>query len=399
VLSGRRPPNADGQVAIRELERLGATVRTFEADTADREALQGILKEIGRTLPPLRGIVHAVGVVRDAVLLNQCWNEARDVFRGKVEGAWLLHELTRNVPLEFFILYSAAAVLLGGPGQGVYPAANADLDALARARRRVGLPALSVAWGSWGGAGMAAELASRDIDVWSARGLGEITPADGFAQLEKLLAEGVAYGAVIPIRWSQFLSQPSAQADRDFFSAVAAPDRTETGAGRPAETASVIGRLKALAASQRRNELLAFLTGCTRNVLGLDGSTPLDAEAALKEAGLDSLMAVELRNTLMRASDQPLPATLLFDYPTLNALTEYLGRIWNLELGSALVRPTTPAASMRAPADTLVNLSDEEAEALLLEELASTSPGKENDESFERRAVALSGQACAADDP
>jgi hypothetical protein len=348
-------------------------VRTFEADAADRESMQGILKEIGRTLPPLRGIVHAAGVVRDAVLLNQCWNEARDVFRGKVEGAWLLHELTRNVPLEFFILYSAAAVPLGGPGLGVYPAANADLDALARARRRVGLPALSVAWGSWGGAGMAAELASRDIDVWSARGLGEIEPADGFSQLEKLLAEGVAYGAVIPIRWSQFLSQPAAQADFDFFSSVAAPDRTETGPDLAAETASLFGRLKSLPASQRRNELLAFLTGCTRNVLGLDGSTPIDAEVALKEAGLDSLMAVELRNTLMRASDQPLPATLLFDYPTLGSLADHLAHAWNIELA----RPAAAApAPERSAAQDVLTMSDDEAEAALLAELAQGAAGR-----------------------
>ena len=99
-------------------------------------------------MPPLRGVVHAAGVLRDAVLTNQRWNDAREVLRGKVHGAWLLHTLTQDLPLDFFILYSAAGVVLGAPGQGLYPAANAELDALARFRRRLGLKALSVAWGT-----------------------------------------------------------------------------------------------------------------------------------------------------------------------------------------------------------------------------------------------------------
>ena len=221
VLSGRRPPGAAAEACIRELEQLGVTVRVFQADAADRDRMQFVLDEIRRSLPPLRGVVHAAGIVRDAVLINQHWAEGRETLRGKVDGAWILHEITRDIPLEFFVLYSAAGVLLGAAGQGMYPAANAELDALAYVRRRLGLPALSVAWGPWTGAGMAADLATRGRDVWQDRGLGKIEPAAGFSQLERLLADGATYCAVIPIRWSHFLAQLPAGADRDFFSAVA----------------------------------------------------------------------------------------------------------------------------------------------------------------------------------
>ena len=180
ALSGRSPPGEAAERRIRELEACGVSVRVFAGDVADKDAMSAVIAEIRRTLPPLRGIVHAAGVVRDGVLLNQTWNEGREVLRAKARGAWVLHDLTRTLDLDFFVLYSAAGVVLGAAGQGLYPAANAELDALARFRRQDGLPALSVAWGLWSGAGMAADPASRAQGVWRARGLEAVDPASGF---------------------------------------------------------------------------------------------------------------------------------------------------------------------------------------------------------------------------
>ena len=335
VLSGRRPPGTAAEACIREFEQLGVTVRVFQADAADRDRMQFVLDEIRRSLPPLRGVVHAAGAVRDAVLMNQRWAEGRETLRGKVDGAWILHEITRDIPLEFFVLYSAAGVLLGAAGQGMYPAANAELDALACVRRRLGLPALSVAWGPWAGAGMAADLAARGRDVWQDRGLGKIEPAAGFAQLERLLADGATYCAVIPIRWAHFLAQLPAGADRDFFSAVAPAPSLKARAAPPAQGAVILERLRALPLGQRRQELIAYLTERALHVLGLDATTPVEPRVPLKEMGLDSLMAVELSNSLVRSGGQSLPATLLFDYPTLDALATYLARAWRLEADAA----------------------------------------------------------------
>src|SRR5690606_22119878 len=125
--------------------------------------------EIVRDMPPLRGVVHAAGALDDAVLQRQAWPRAQAVLRGKAHGAWVLHHITRGLALDFFLLYSAAGLWLGAAGQGLYPAANAQLDALAQARHRAGLPALSVAWGAWGDVGMAARGAVHGHDAWAAR--------------------------------------------------------------------------------------------------------------------------------------------------------------------------------------------------------------------------------------
>src|SRR5690606_23875537 len=154
-------------------------------DAADRARMLAVFDEITREMPPLRGVVHAAGALDDAVLQRQNWARAQAVLRGKAHGAWVLHELTRGAPLDFFILYSAAGLWLGAAGQGLYPAANAELDALAQARRRAGWPALSVAWGAWGDVGMAARGAVQGHDAWAARGLRPLTPASGFSALAR----------------------------------------------------------------------------------------------------------------------------------------------------------------------------------------------------------------------
>jgi acyl carrier protein len=375
VLSGRRPPGTAAEACIRELEQLGAAVLVFQADAADRDRMQFVLDEIRSRLPPLRGVVHAAGAIRDAVLMNQRWAEACEILRGKVDGAWVLHELTRDIPLEFFVLYSAAGAVLGAAGQGMYSAANAELDALARVRRRLGLLALSVAWGPWAGAGMAADLAARGRDVWQDRGLGKIEPAAGFAQLERLLADGATYGAVIPIRWAHFLAQLPAGADRDFFSAVAPAPSLRARAAPPAQGTVILEHLRALPLGQRRQGLIAYLAERAMHVIGLGATTPVEPRVPLKELGLDSLMAVELRNSLVRSGGLSLPATLLFDYPSLDALAGYLARTWRLEADAADATGSAAAASAKS-ANPIAKLSDEEAEALLLEELELSTIGR-----------------------
>jgi acyl carrier protein len=179
---------------------------------------------------------------------------------------------------------------------------------------------------------------------------------------------------VIPIRWTHFLAQLPTGADRNFFSAVA-PAPSLKARAAPAQGAVILERLRALPLGQRRQELITYLTERALHVLGLDAITPVDRRVPLKEMGLDSLMAVELANSLVRTGGQSLPATLLFDYPTLEALATYLARVWRLEaeVDAAIdAAPPTSAESMNAVAE----LSDKEAEALLLEELASSAVGR-----------------------
>ena len=374
VLTGRRPPSSGAAQAIREIEKLGATVRVMAADASDRTAMQAVLDAIRAELPPLRGVVHAAGVTHDSSIMRITWERSQDVLRGKVHGAWLLHDLTRRMALDFFILYSAAGVLLGAPGQASYAAANAEIDALAQTRRKLGLPALSVAWGAWADVGMAAALAARGPDVWAARGLGKITPAIGFAGLERLMRDGTAYAAIMPIRWRRFLSKLPRGADRGFFAAVDSDTARRAAAAMAPATnhgPSIVDTLRSLPALQRQTRLIAYLGEQALRVIGLDVATPVNPKIALKEIGLDSLMAVELRNMLARAFGRPLHATLLFDYPTLDTLADHLSRLLGLDpqAARALVAQADRATPLGVSGAGVAALSDEEAEALLLEEL------------------------------
>jgi NAD(P)-dependent dehydrogenase (short-subunit alcohol dehydrogenase family) len=370
VLSGRHVDvPASGDLA-QELSRSGVTCRVAQGDAGDRRRMSEIFDEIRGSMPPLRGVVHAAGVLRDAALINQRPADGDEVRRGKVEGAWILHDLTRDVPLDFFVLYSAAGVVLGAPGQGMYAAANAELDALAHFRQSIGLPATSVAWGPWSGAGMAADLLGRGRDVFAARGLKMIDPEFAFSQLERLLADGGPYGAVIPIDWAQFLSHLPDGADRGYFSLLASASKPRVAV---AARTSSLERLKAAPAGQRRDALAEELAARARHVIGLGDETTIAPSAPLRELGLDSLMAVELRNVLVRLGGQSLPATLLFDYPHLEVLTSHLYRAWGLDFDAI----SDQSAAISAPADEdLADLSDAEAESLLLAELANGAGGR-----------------------
>jgi hypothetical protein len=302
-------------------------------------------------------------------LINQNSADADEIRRGKVEGAWILHDLTRDIPLDFFVLYSAAGVVLGAPGQGMYAAANAELDALAEFRHSIGLPATSVAWGPWSGAGMAADLLGRGRDVFAARGLAMIDSELGFSLLERLLVDGSPYGAVIPIDWAKFVLQLPDGADRGYYSILTSASKPRAAVAVKASSSSSLERLKAIPAGQRRDALAAELASNARQVIGLDDGAPIASTLPLREVGLDSLMAVELRNVLVRLGGQSLPATLLFDYPHLDALSSHLYRVWGLDFD--VIPDLTTAPSDVSADDDLAGLSDEEAESLLLAELAN----------------------------
>lgn len=364
VLSGRHAPGAAARAVLQDLEAQGATLLVRAADAGDVRQMRALLDEIAATLPPLRGVVHAAGALDDGVLLQQDTARFAQVLRGKAQGARILDALTRGLPLDFFVLYSAAGQLLGPAGQGPYAAANAELDALAHARRSAGLPALSVAWGLWREGGMAATMTGPGADIWTARGLAWIDTAPAFDRLERLLREGATQAAVLPIDWSRFRARLPAGLEPAFFPA---PAGTETApgaiaAGTPAARAE---QWLALPGSQRRSAVLAHVGEQALQVLGLAPTTLVEPRLPLKEIGLDSLMAVELRNALTRSIGRSLPATLLFDHPSLEALTLYLMRTLKLDDTAAVAVPTPPAGAR----DAVAALSDAEAEAQLLAEL------------------------------
>ena len=183
-LVGRRPPSEKVRESVRDLIAAGTSVETADVDVTDAAALADLVARIGSEGPPLGGIVHAAGVLDDGAALDLDADRYLRVVRPKASGAWALHQLTRDLPLDFFVLFSSGVALLGGPGQANHAAANAFLDALAHHRQRLGLPAIAIDWGPWSTIGDAAALVGDRVRG----GIGAIDPACGVATLGRLLA-------------------------------------------------------------------------------------------------------------------------------------------------------------------------------------------------------------------
>ena len=368
VLVGRRAPSPEASAALLALEARGAVVRQVMADVAREASIEAVRAAL-RGLPPLRGVVHAAGTLRDGVWRQQTAANLDDVLSPKVAGAWNLMSLAEDAaPLDFFVMFSGAASMLGSPGQANYAAANAFLDACAWYRLRHAKPGLAINWSAWGESGMAASLGERDRRRLAERGMAVIPPARGAAVFAHLAMRPPApQVGVLPIDWPRYAE--AVPSSRPFVSALIEP-----GAGAIDETApadvSFEDRLRSAPAGARMGLMMAFLREHALKVLGLPPSFLLDAHAGLRDVGLDSLMAVELRNVLQAVVGQPLPATLAFDHPTVAALSRYL-LVDVLHLGAD--GPPVVGAEA-APSDTLGDLqtlSDEEAEAQLAAELAS----------------------------
>jgi len=319
VLVGRRKPSDAARSQLAELEEAGARVVVMQADVSDEEQVAGVLGEIRASLPPLRGLIHAAGVLDDGVLMQQNWPRFNRVMESKADGAWNLHVLTRDLPLDFFVLFSSAASVLGSPGQSNHAAANASLDALAWYRAAQGLPALSINWGPWSEVGAAAKgLADEEARQRPRRleGVGTIAPDRGLKVLERLLSSSSVDVVVAPINWARLPGELTAS---PFFA-----DCVEPLADRGEQT-GLLRRLKETPMDDRRSLLMAHIGNQVATVLGLSRSAPVDVTKGFFELGMDSLTSVELKNLLQSSLGLgSLPATLAFDHPTVEELTEYL---------------------------------------------------------------------------
>jgi acyl transferase domain-containing protein/NADPH-dependent curcumin reductase CurA/short-subunit dehydrogenase/acyl carrier protein len=367
VLTSRSAPTAEASQAISQLETAGAVVRVIRADVSSAVDVNRLIDDISAHLPPLAGVIHAAGVVDDGMLQQQTWPRFERVFGPKILGAWHLHQHTRESSLDFFVMFSSMVSILGGPGQGNYVAANGFLDALAHHRRESGLAGLSINWGPWQGDGMAGRVSQRDLARWAEQGHGLIQEDEGLAILGRLLTQPPApQVAVLPVDWPKLFrhfpdrSEPrmlAELADRYARPASAAPVRKQ----RLADT------LAAAPPNRRAPIVRAFVRDEALKVLGLDAATTVDPKQPLREFGLDSLMAVELRNVMAGAVERTLPATLLFKYPTIEALGDFV--LESFDLGTAAA--STPEADAETAA--VESLSEDDVKKLLAEELAALS--------------------------
>ena len=383
VLLGRRPPGPEEERVIAELRALGAEVRVAQGDVSLGADVERVLGEIAGSMPPLRGLIHAAGVLSDAVLANQSWDRFEAVLAPKVLGAFHLHRLTAGLALDFFVLFSSWVGLIGASGQANHAAANAFLDALAHHRRALGKPAISIDWGGWSEVGAVARraVAAR----LSANGVGTLAPSAGIAILEQILADGPIQVGVMPIDWEIFARQFRDRRPPPLLARLlSAPPRQQ---GEGAARGELERRLAEARPEERARVFAAHVREEICRVLRLDPSSPPAPDRALFEVGMDSLMALELRNRLQAQLGErvKLPSTLVFEFPTLGALIAHLAGELGLSPAKAAPAPELPAAhgeaaregAQEAPAD-LKQLSFAELASLLDARLAELDP-KDND--------------------
>jgi len=306
--SGAATPAAEQ--AIADLRARGADVRVCKVDLADRAALEKLLQDSAAELPPLRGIMHAAGVLKDGLLARLEWPDFERVLMPKVQGTLHLDELTRGLPLDFFVLFSSISVI-GAPGQCNYAAANCFLDAFAHRRRAQGLPCLSINWGPWAEVGMAKQV----LDVRrlaEERGMYAFKTAPALAAMDLLMAGGAVQGSVLHFHWKRLFSpdfffarSPLLKALKEIHqgSDPIVATRVARGDAAPRELARAVGDASSEAG------VAEIVRAEVARVLGHKSGTALDVEQPLLHLGLDSLMAVQLRNTLSEAFGVDLPVS------------------------------------------------------------------------------------------
>jgi acyl transferase domain-containing protein/acyl-CoA synthetase (AMP-forming)/AMP-acid ligase II/acyl carrier protein len=365
ALVGRHAPLKDAQASIAELEACGARVQIILADIAEAEAVETVLATSGALGVPLRGIVHSAGVLDDGMLAQLQWEQFRRVLRPKVAGSWHLHTKTLAQPLDFFILFSSAASLIGSPGQGAYASANAFLDTLASHRRAMGLPGLSINWGPWTQVGMAAAETNRGQRL-AQRGTAGIPPEQGISVLHWLTHthDGDAQVGILPLNLRQWHQYYPRVANLPLFADLTQQEQIVV---QSTDQTTLLEEWRATSARERADLVSAYLRTHLARLLQTEESR-IKVEVPFSSLGVDSLMAMELRNYLEDHLGLVLPGTLVWRYPTLAALTELL-----LSKLQAETPPPEPPTITREkeqepeplPASAIDQLSDHEAMFLL----------------------------------
>jgi acyl transferase domain-containing protein/acyl carrier protein len=323
LLTSRRGPETPGAAELQaELAGLGANVRIASCDVADRDQLKALIASIAKERP-LRGVVHAAGVLDDGVIGSLTSERVERVLAPKVDAAWHLHELTAHMGLDAFVLFSSVAATLGGPGQGNYAAANAFLDALAAHRRAQGLPAISMAWGPWDQqAGMTSRLGEAPVARFTRAGMLALSSEEGLELFDAACATDAALVVLARLDAATLRARARAgELPRVLTGLVRTSARTS--GGRRVDGA-LLQRLAGLPSAERARIALEFVRVHVAAVLGHVSPDNVDTKSTFKDLGFDSLAAVELRNRLAVATGLQLSGTLVFNYPTLVALTDHL---------------------------------------------------------------------------
>ncbi|MFC5174993.1 type I polyketide synthase, partial [Streptomyces mutomycini] len=351
LLVGRRGAEAPGAEDLAaELTALGSKVTLAACDAGDRSALASLLDSIPAELP-LTAVVHSAALLDDSLLDTLSVGRLDRALHAKSRAATNLHELTRDLDLSAFVLFSSVAGLLGGAGQGNYAPANAFLDALAHHRRAEGLTAVAIQWGHWHGRGLGAAQEER----FARSGVGSMDPELALLALQQALEDDETTLAVADVRWDLAAGQHATRRPNPLLRELSYAHETGQGAAGPAEQAPVqqsalADRLRTMPAQDGRRLVLDLVREEAAALLGHGSRDAVPADRAFLDLGFSSISAVELRNRLDAATGLSLPTTLVYDYPSSTALARHLhSRLRPSEVSGSPASPEIPQADVDDP--------------------------------------------------
>ena len=360
--------------AVEALERAGAAVHLPRADVGDLSQMRAVLEQIRTQGPPLRGIVHAAAEITATTVQAMDLDGLGRGLRAKVSGTWVLHQLTRQMDLDFFVLFSSTTSLLGSRYLAHYAAANQFIDMFAHFRKSLGLPALAVDWGMWDREKKDSSLGGPSLRQM---GLRAMPSADALAALGHLLGTGAAQMAVADIDWSTLKPYYEARRRRPYL------EKIEVGARKVQAEAvdqELLNRVELASATQRQKLLVDYLQRQVGKVLGFDANSAPDAQEGFFELGMDSLTSVELKNRLETALGRSFPTTVVLEYPNIEALAGYIAT----ELFGAgdtpvpVAEPQPDEDPTQAQAENFDQLSREKLLSLMAHELAAIEERKKS---------------------
>lgn len=341
ALVGRRGPSAAQAAQQQAWVEQGIQCPWIACDIAVADQVQTTLSAALSDMPALAGVVHCAGVLRDAPMQSTAWDDIEPVLAGKCHGAWHLHELTQHRDLDFFVVFSSAASVLGNAGQVAYAMANAYLDGLMKHRQALGLPGCSLNWGPWQGDGMASSdpAVTRQL---AAQGFTPLQTEEALQALGVAIQGGLTQAMVIDCDWARY--REFAPANAALIDALVRKTQTPPAVARATSQADA---LASMPDGQRHTALQALVGQTLADLLGLGEASKITPDRPLLELGLDSLMAVQLRNRLGAAVGRTLPVSLAFNYPTPGDLAGYLDALLAPPAGHP-ERPAAPPAQTTA---------------------------------------------------
>jgi len=329
---------------------MGATVIVESADVGDLARMKEVFGHFGKNIPPLRGILHAAADLSNWKLKDMPLEAMQSMFKSKVMGTWVLHQLSKEMDLDFFVLFSSTTALWGSHELAHYAAANSFLDGFAHYRQSLGLPAISINWGTWDKMRIATREEQRTVAGF---GLNQMPSERALEVLGQLLRTDLPQSVVAAVDWNVLKPVYEAKRNRPFLEYVGQKEfvgtRTLT-QKTSAQGSKFLEQWKAARLTDRSQRLTEFVREEVKHILDFSVDQDIDIQQGLFEMGLDSLMAIELKNQLEIGIEQSLPSTLIFNYPSIVDLAKFLS--------TKLESPADKTESEKAPGEASITLAD-----------------------------------------